>query len=146
METHRFHPDPRAAHRENLFTAAVTAVLVPALLYFAEGERSPVVLGVFGGLGAGGVLAFYTWRSRRKGLQSLEITPEQVTVKDRSGERTLWWSEVREARHAYRGGEHWVLRARDRRRTLVLRLDGYSGEESGRIGELITRYTSHTTP
>jgi hypothetical protein len=86
VETHRFHPDSRAAHRENLFTAAVTAVLVPPLLYFAEGERSPMVLGAFGSLGAVGVLAFYTWRARRQGLQGREITPEQVTVRDRAGE------------------------------------------------------------
>jgi len=132
---HRFSPRMRNARAETFVVGLVAAVLCYLLVTFRGMERGEATwISVAVGLVAYGLYAF---RIRLRGLQSVEIADETLSVTDRAGTRVVRWDEVVDARHTYYGGDRWVIRSRDGRPGLNLLLDGYPPEEAARINRLI---------
>jgi len=134
--TRRFVPDPALARRENLGVAATVALLVPVVLFLLRGERSPVVLFVFGVVGALVGYGMYSLRQAVHGLQEVEITPDLLTVTGRRGPVALRWDEIGSARFATYGGERWIF-LRRAGGGLTLFVEGFSSDESAALNRLI---------
>lgn len=131
---HRFTPAARNARAENLVVGLVTAGLAWLLLATRGMERgAALAAAVLTGLAAYGL---YALRTRLKGLQSVEVTGEALTVTGKQGARVVRWADVERAQHSYYGGDRWIFRVRGGP-PLHLVLDGYTHEEAARINGLI---------
>lgn len=132
---HRFAPRAGSAAAEALAVGIVSAVLC-YLLAAQRGMERPGSL--WAALVVGAVACgLYALRTRLRGRQAVEITDEALTVSGRHGPRTLRWTDIADARHAYAGGDRWVLRPADGGPALHLALDGFTAAEAARINALI---------
>ena len=131
---HRFTPRMRAARVDNLAVGLVTAVFT-FILFSGEGMGYGTLAAVslFAGLAAYGL---YALRARVRGLQTVEISDDALTVSARDGERSLRWDQIDRAQHSYYGGDRWFFHGRGGAAVHLI-LDGYTPEEAARINSLI---------
>jgi hypothetical protein len=139
-DLHRFVPSRRAARTEYLAGAVAAFVLVAAILYLREGERSAgVVVGL--GLGAAAlVMMGYFVRTRFQWVDELHLSADGVTEVRGGKPRTLPWTAVADVRRFTRGGEQWVLSTHRGHMPMTIRTDGLSREEATRLRELIPTF------
>lgn len=136
-DVHRFVPSRSAARTEYMGGAVAAFVLVAAIVYLRQDERSAAVL-VGLGLGAAAlVMMGYFVRTRFQWIDELHVSPEGVTEVRSGRHYTLPWKGVKEVRHFTRGGEQWVLSTHRGHRPLTIRTDGLSREDAARLRQLI---------
>lgn len=136
-DVHRFAPSRRAARTEYLAGAVAAFVLVAAILYLRQGERSAAVL-VGLGLGAAAlVMTGYFVRTRLQWVDELRLSADGVTEVRGGRPRTLPWTAVKDVRRLTRGGEQWVLSTQRGHIPMTIRTDGLTREEAARLRELI---------
>lgn len=131
---HRFAPRAGSAATE-AFTVGIAAGVLCYVVAAFRGMQRPdsTWAALVVGLAAFGL---YALRTRLRGLQTVEITDDALTVSGRHGAQTLRWAEIADARHSYAGGDRWVLRGGGGA-PLHLVLEGYTPEEAARINGLI---------
>lgn len=131
---HRFTPRIRVARVDNLAVGLVTAAFAFALFSGEEMARGTLAsLSLLAGLAAYGL---YTLRARVRGLQTVEISDEALTVSAKDAERSIRWDQVDRAQHSYYGGDRWFFHGRNGAAVHLI-LDGYTPEEAARINSLI---------
>jgi hypothetical protein len=139
-QVHRFVPKREEAQKENYAAAVLAFFIVPAILYYSEGERSWGVL-----LGAGLsvallVLVGYSVRARIAWIDAIEVSPEGVALETRGERQALAWTDVKSIRSGNRGGTHWALSPRGAHPSMTIRGDGLTTAECRELGELIRTY------
>lgn len=137
MNAQRFVPRKDVAHTDNVIAALLGLVLVPAYLWFGQGERG---MGVLAGSGIGVALLVYFGyglRMRLAWVESIELTDEGVTVVETKGTRTVAWRDVALVRGSNRAGTHWVLKMCGAQNQMLIRGDGLTPDECKQLGALI---------
>lgn len=134
-----FESSKSRARNENLAVAALILIALPLLLYYGQGERNPLILGIVPL--AAGILAFLllSWVHHRRGTQVIDITEEGIHLRNRREDRGLTWAQVKSIRHTDTAGEYWHLIPHSGK-GLSIPLDGFHDDQRKRIGELIQGY------
>jgi hypothetical protein len=133
---HRFEPS-RAAAKQEALGGALFAVLAVAAILYGRGERNWLLMIGFALFAGAIVWMGFAVRTRTAWTDSIELSPEGVTLMRGGKPRTLAWSAVKSIRHETRGGEHWLLVPHGGRDPLMIRDDGLTRDEARTLRELI---------
>lgn len=127
--------------REITIGAIVIPVVVTGAMLLTQGIESWIVavpVGLFFGLLA---FCYYAWRFNRRGVESVELDDEKITVQLRSGHvQRLAWAKVQSAGHESSYGLHWMLHAADGDLDVTLRDDGFGVRQWTEICQEIGRH------